>query len=73
MLADVCSACATQVDAILERHGGHGRNAIRLKQPDAVSRDGPARKLGGVAVRSIVYLWIALASFLLVTWLTSRG
>jgi hypothetical protein len=75
VLADLCGRCAARGDRLLELHGGHGRNAMRLTQADAVSAPelGPAWKVGGVAVRGLLYLLIALASFLVVTFVTARG
>jgi hypothetical protein len=75
VLADLCGRCAAEVDRLLERYGGHGRNAMRLTQADAVAAPerAPVRKVGGIAVRGLVYLLIALASFLVVTFITARG
>jgi hypothetical protein len=75
VLADLCGRCAAEVDRILELHGGYGRNAIRLTQADALSvrERAPVRKVGGIAVRGLLYLLIALASFLVVTFVTARG
>jgi hypothetical protein len=75
VLADLCGRCAAEVDRLLELYGGHGRNAIRLTQADAVSvrERAPVRKVGGIAVRGLFYLLIALASFLVVTFVTARG
>jgi hypothetical protein len=48
---------------------------MRLTQADTVSarKRAPVRKVGGIAVRSLLYLLIALASFLVVTLVTARG
>lgn len=75
VLADLCLRCATQVDDFLDLYGGRGRQAIRLVQTETRSArpTTATRKLGGVAVRSLVYLLIGLASFLVVTLVTMRG
>lgn len=75
VLADLCGRCAAEVDRLLELYGGHGRNTIRLTQADAVAAPerAPVRKVGGIAVRGLLYLLIALASFLVVTFVTARG
>jgi len=75
VLAELCRDCATFADPLLELHGGHGRDAIRLVQEIRTAprpRTVQPRVLGYTA-RAILYLLIAVASFLLVTVLTSRG
>ena len=75
VLAELCRRCATQADPLLELYGGRGRDAIRLVQEIRVSpplRTGQPHALAHAA-RGIVYLLIAVASFLLVTLVTSRG
>jgi hypothetical protein len=75
VLADLCGSCAAEIDRLLVLYGGHGRSAMRLTQADTVSarKRAPVRKVGGIAVRSLLYLLIALASFLVVTFVTARG
>lgn len=75
VLADLCALCAGQSDRILEMYGGRGRAAVGLVQelsPAAVER-APVRRVGGMAVRGLVYVLIALATFVLVTFVTARG
>jgi hypothetical protein len=69
VLADLCSRCAADADRLLDLYGGRGRDAIRVTRdkqvaPATVAR---ARRLGGV----LVYLLAALASFALVTLISS--
>ena len=75
VLAELCRECATDVDPFLELHGGRGRGDIRLVQEIRASP--PPRTLQPRVVvytlRGTLYLLIALASFLLVTLVTSRG
>ena len=75
VLADLCPSCATSADGLLELHGGHGRDAIRLTQADrgSVVEHGRTRRLGGSLGRGLVYVAIALAAFAVVTVLTARG
>lgn len=75
VLADVCGRCAGQADRLLEMYGGHGRNAMRLTQEATVStrETRPAQRVGGIVVRGLLYLLIALASFFVFTFVTSRG
>jgi hypothetical protein len=75
VLADLCGSCAAEIDRLLVLYGGHGRSAMRITQADAVSEPerAPAWKVGGIAVRGLLFLLIALASFLVVTFVTARG
>ena len=75
VLADLCSRCAADPGRLLEVHGGHGREAIRFVQAESVSavEAGPARRVGGLLGRSLLYLLIALSAFVVVTLVTSRG
>jgi hypothetical protein len=75
VLAELCRDCAAFADPLLELYGGHGRAAIRLVQE---MRSSPAPRMVqprvlGYTARGILYLLIAVASFLLVTLVTSRG
>jgi hypothetical protein len=73
VLAELCARCASQSDRLLETYGGRGRDAVRLTQERSVSAE-PAsvRRAGGMIVRALVYVVIALATFLIVTWVTSH-
>jgi hypothetical protein len=75
VLAELCRDCATIADPLLELYGGRGREAIRLVQEIPASpppRTAQPRVLGHAA-RGALYLLIAVAAFLLVTLVTSRG
>jgi hypothetical protein len=80
VLAELCPRCAGQAHPLLELHGGRARN-IKLVRESRVAtptrtrtrtRTAELRALGSAA-RGTLYLLIALASFLLMTMLTSRG
>ena len=74
VLADLCRDCATFADQLLELYGGCGRDAISLVQEIRASP--PARtqpRVLGYAARGLLYLLIVIASFVLVTLVTSRG
>ena len=75
VLAELCPHCATFADRLLELYGGCGREAITLVQEIRASP--PPRtvqpRVLGYAARGVLYLLIAVASFLLVTLITSRG
>ena len=74
VLAELCRDCASFAHRLLDLYGGCGREAIRPVQEIRASpppRTAQPRVLG-YAARGVLYLLIALASFLLVT-VTSRG
>src|SRR5262245_34491902 len=74
VLAELCRSCAAVYDPFLELYGGRGRDAIRLVQEVRAAPPKTAqRRVLGVTTRGILYLLIAVASFLLVTLVTSRG
>ena len=76
ILAELCPRCATRTHQLVELHGGRGRNTIHLARE---SREGlppgagPLRAVSLTAARGILYLMIALVSFLFITLLTSLG
>jgi hypothetical protein len=69
VLADLCSRCAADADRLLDLYGGRGRNALRLTQEKRVAHvpAARARTLG----RVLVYVLAGLASFVLVTLISS--
>jgi hypothetical protein len=75
VLAELCRHCAPQADPLLELYGGCSRDAIGLvKEVHAGSPPRAARlRILGFTARGILYLLIAMAAFLLVTVVTSRG
>jgi hypothetical protein len=75
VLAELCRGCATFADPLLVLYGGQGRDAIRLvEESRAAPRPrAPQLRALGFTARGILYLLIAIASFLLVTLVTSRG
>jgi hypothetical protein len=75
VLAELCRDCATFADPLLQLYGGCGREAISLVQgirASAPPRTVPPRVFG-YAARGVLYLLIAVVSFLLVTLVTARG
>jgi hypothetical protein len=74
VLADLCSRCAGQADRLIEMYGGRGRNNVRLTRANPVSalERAPVQRLGGSIVRGVVYVLIAVATFVVVTFVTSR-
>jgi hypothetical protein len=75
VLAELCRDCATFADRLVELYGGCGRESIRLVQEIRASP--PPRtvqpRVLGYAARGLLYVLIVVASFLLVTVVTSRG
>jgi hypothetical protein len=75
VLAELCRNCATFADPLLELYGGCGRDAISLVQEIRASP--PPRtvqpRVLGYAARWMLYVLIAIGSFVLVTLVTSRG
>jgi type VI protein secretion system component VasF len=74
VLAELCARCAGQADELVTVFGGRGREAMRLTQRVAVSRAErtPVRRVGGVMVRGVVYVLVAVVAFLVITFLTAR-
>ena len=75
VFAELCRDCATLVDQLLELYAGRSRDAIKLVQ-EILASSPPRTVQPRVLVytaRGMLYLLIAIASFLLVTLVTSRG
>jgi hypothetical protein len=75
VVAELCRDCATFVDQLLELYAGRGRDAIKLVQ-EILAPSPPRTVHPRVLVytaRGMLYLLIAIASFLLITLVTSRG
>jgi hypothetical protein len=75
VLAELCRDCATFADQLLELYGGCGRPAISLVQEHRAPPPARAVQLRGLsyAASGLLYLLIAIGSFVLVTLVTSRG
>jgi hypothetical protein len=75
VLADLCARCAGESDHLLETYGGRGRHAVRLIQEGSVSavEQATVRRVGGMVVRGLFYVLLALVTFVVVTFVTSRG
>jgi hypothetical protein len=69
ILADLCGRCATGAQSLVDRYGGHGREAIALVSE---ARAGPpTHRVPALVARSSLYLLIALTFFLIVTLFSS--
>jgi hypothetical protein len=75
VLADLCARCASDAGRLLDIHGGRGRASMRVLEPVKGEATAPPlmRRASGVLVRAALYILIALATFFVVTLLTSRG
>jgi hypothetical protein len=75
VIADLCDRCAGKADRLLEMYGGRGRTVMRLTQASPVSapETAPLQRVGATIVRALVYVLIALATFVVFTVVTSRG
>jgi hypothetical protein len=74
VLADLCVRCASAAGGVLDVYGGRGRASMRVLQPLKGEVTAPAliRRASGVLVRAALYILIALATFFVVTLITSR-
>jgi len=76
VLAELCGTCAARADLLLEMYGGRGRDSIRLTQWSRVSapapEPAPLRRGAGIVIRGLLYVLIALASFLIYTYVSSH-
>ncbi len=74
VLADLCARCASHADQLLELYGGRGRSSMRVARPatEDVVRLVVVRRASGMLVRGAIYVLIALATFFVVTLITSR-
>jgi hypothetical protein len=76
VLAELCPRCAMRSELLRELHGGRGRNALRLVEETRAAASAPRTgqlRVLALSARGTLYLLIALASFLLVTIVTSHG
>jgi hypothetical protein len=74
VLADLCARCASHADQLLEVYGGRGRSSMRVTGPatEDVVPLAVVRRASGMLVRGAIYVLIALATFFVVTLITSR-
>lgn len=74
VLAELCRGCAAGPEPLIERYGGSGREAIRVVQE--IRAAPPPRtvqiRVLGLTTRTLLYVLIAAASFLVVTLATSH-
>ena len=75
VLADLCRRCAGAPDELLEIYGTRSHGALRVTPADPVSgRDAAAgHSIRGVVLRGLAYVVVALAAFVVITIVTSRG
>jgi hypothetical protein len=75
VLAELCRDCAARPNDLLETYGARSHGALRVTAADLVSeRETPrARAIGGIVLRGLVYVLVAIAAFVLITAVTSRG
>jgi hypothetical protein len=75
VLAELCARCASESEQLFAIYGGRDRDAIRLTQDGSVSAVEPevVRRVGGIVVRGVVYVLIAVAAFVVVTLVTARS
>jgi hypothetical protein len=69
VLAELCGRCAADGERLLDRYGGRGRVALRVNTEAPVEPVRSARQPR--AARVLVYLLVALASFIIVTLISS--
>jgi hypothetical protein len=74
VLAELCDRCASSADGLLDAYAGHGRASMRLVAPNTADAPGLVllRRTSGALVRTAIYVAIALATFFVVTLLTTR-
>jgi hypothetical protein len=75
VLAELCARCASESEQLLAIYGGRDRDAIRLTRDGSAPGAEPAvaRRVGGMFVRGLVYVLIAVAAFVVVTLVTARS
>ena len=75
ILADLCRQCAGHPGPLLAIYGGRGHDALRVTQAEAVSarETAPGHTMRSIVLRGLVYVLVALAAFVVVTTVTSRG
>jgi hypothetical protein len=73
MLAELCERCAGRTDQLLALYGGRDRGAVRLAQESLPTVQAAARRAGGVVMRSVIYVLVALTAFIVVTFVASRN
>jgi hypothetical protein len=69
VLADLCSRCAANADRVLDLYGGHGREALTVFSEKRIPPV-PAARTRALG-RIVVYLLVALGSFIVVTLISS--
>lgn len=72
VLADLCARCAADSDRLIQMYAGESVRVTEQVVRSPVT-PAPARRVGGMVLRGIVYFAIAVAAFAVVTLLTSRN
>ncbi|MGH3143688.1 MAG: hypothetical protein ACRDO9_11245 [Gaiellales bacterium] len=71
VLADLCARCAADADRLLDLYGGRGRRALRVTREKRVAAPPAAPAWARTLWHTLLYLLIGLASFVLVTLISS--
>jgi hypothetical protein len=74
VLAHLCLRCTSNADRLLDVYGGRGRASLRVAGPsrEAAMPLRVLRRTTGATVRAAFYVLIALATFFIVTLITTR-
>ena len=72
VLAELCRRCADRPGRLLEVYGGRGHDALRVIRVPTAREVQPRRTMGGIILRGLVYVLVALAAFVVVTSVTSH-
>jgi hypothetical protein len=74
VLAELCGRCAERPGRLLEVYGGHGHDALSVTSTrvQAVREDRARHPIGGIILRGLVYVLVALAAFVVITSVTSH-
>jgi hypothetical protein len=75
VLAELCGRCAADHDRLLEKYGGRGRESMTVEEASTLAAPwaAPLGRAGRAVSRAAIYLTIALAFFMIVTFLSSRS
>jgi hypothetical protein len=74
VLAELCPRCASDPNGFLHEYGGRGRASLRIIEPATADRPraGVIRSTSGIVLRASMYILIALATFFIVTLITTH-
>jgi hypothetical protein len=72
VLAELCSRCAERPEPLIEAYGGRGHDALKVTPVQAAREAQRRHTIGGIILRGLVYVLVALAAFVVVTSVTSH-